>query len=323
MGTIVESFGSAPRSSGTRMLLCRDGRFFGTIGGGELEGICIARARELLAEGPDYALLRFDLTASQAAAAGMICGGAVQVLLQRLEPAEETVEFFQALTEAFAEGASPVLLTLMQENLPPRLLIHVPGARPGPDLPSGLASELLGRLGRTNQPFTLNAGEVRLHCDPLIRPVRLYLVGAGHVALATAHLAGFLGFEVVVMDDRSEFANRERFPEAHEVRVIGSFDQCLTGLQAGDYVVIVTRGHLQDQEVLAQALRTGAGYIGMIGSRRKRDALYAALRREGFVDPDFLRVHCPIGLPIGGESPEEIALSIVAEMQQFRYKKPA
>ena len=322
MGTIVESSGSAPRSSGARMLLCRDGRFFGTIGGGELEGICIARARELLADGPDHALLRFDLTASQAAAAGMICGGAVQVLLQRLEPTEETMKFFQSLMEAFAEGASPVLLTLMHKDLPPRLMMHVPGARSGPDLPPGLAGELLGRIGRTNQPFTLIDGEIRLHCEPLIRPVRLYLVGAGHVALATAHLAGFLGFEVIVMDDRPEFANRERFPEAHEVRDISSFDQCLAGLQDGDYVVIVTRGHLHDQEVLAQALRTGAGYIGMIGSRRKRDALYAALRREGFADPDFLRVHCPIGLPIGGESPEEIALSIVAEMQQFRYKKP-
>ena len=323
MGTIVESFGSAPRSSGARMLLCRDGRFFGTIGGGELEGKCIARARELLAGGPDYALLRFDLTASQAAAAGMICGGVVQVLLQRLEPAEETVKFFQSLTEAFAEGSSPVLLTLMPQDLAPRLLMYVPGGRSGPDLPSGLVCELLSRLGGTNRPFTLVGDELRLHCEPLIRPDRLYLVGAGHVALATAHLAGFLGFEVIVMDDRPEFANRERFREAHEVRVIGSFDQCLAGLQTCDYVVIVTRGHLHDQEVLAQALRTGAGYIGMIGSRRKRDALYAALRREGFADPDFLRVHCPIGLPIGGESPEEIALSIVAEMQQFRYKKPA
>jgi xanthine dehydrogenase accessory factor len=323
MGTIVESTGSVPRSSGARMLLCRDGRFFGTIGGGEVEGKSIARARELLAGGSGHALLRFDLSASQAAAAGMICGGAVQVLLQRLEPAVETVEFFQSLTEAFAEGTSPVLLTLMQEDLPPRLLIHLPGARPGPDLPPGLAGELLDRLGRTNQPFILNAGESRLHCEPLIRPLRLYLVGAGHVAQATAHLAGFLGFEVIVMDDRAEFANRDRFREVHEVRVIGSFGNCLVGLQAGDYVVIVTRGHLQDQEVLAQALHTEAGYIGMIGSRRKRDALYAALRREGFADPDFLRVHCPIGLPIGGESPEEIALSIVAEIQQFRYKKPA
>lgn len=323
MGTIVESFGSAPRSSGARMLLCRDGRFFGSIGGGELEGICIARARELLAQGPDHALLRFDLTASQAAAAGMICGGAVQVLLQRLEPAEETVKFFQSLTEAFAGGASPVLLTLMPQDLAPRLLLYVPGGRSGPDLPSEFVSELLSRLGGTNQPFTLVGGQSRLHCEPLVRPVRLYLAGAGHVALATAHLAGFLGFEVVVMDDRPEFASRERFPEAREVRVIGSFDQCLAGLQAGDYVVIVTRGHLHDREVLAQALRSGAGYIGMIGSRRKRDALYAALRREGFADPDFLRVHCPIGLPIGGESPEEIAFSIVAEMQQFRYKRPA
>lgn len=320
MGTIVDSSGSTPRSSGSRMLYCWDGRLFGTIGGGELEGQSITRARELLDGGPDHALLRFDLTAGQAAA-GMICGGAAQVLLQRLEPITETVAFFQSLVEAFAQEKSPVLLTLMQQNQSPRLLMYLPGSLFPPNLPPAFHRELLQRLGKTSLPFTLRDGETKLHAEPLIRPLRLHLAGGGHVALATANLASFLGMEVIVIDDRPEFANHKRFPEAYEVRVIASFDQCLTGLGESDYVVIVTRGHLHDQEVLAQALRTEAGYIGMIGSRRKRDALYAALRREGFTDQDFLRVHCPIGLPIGGESPEEIALSIMAEIQQFRYTK--
>lgn len=319
MATIVESSGSAPRGSGARMLLCADGRRFGTIGGGELEGMCIARAGELLAGGPEHALLRFDLTAGQAAAAGMICGGAVQVLLQRLEPVAATMEFFQALAEKSAKRTSPILLTLMPPNLAPRLLIHVAGGRAEAGVPPALLDEFLRRAGTTRLPFTLRADGTILHAEPLIHPLRIHLAGAGHVALATARLAAFLGFEVVVMDDRPEFANRERFPEASEVRVIASFDHCLDGLHADEYVVIVTRGHLHDREVLAQALRTDAGYIGMIGSRRKRDALYASLRREGFADPDLSRVHCPIGLPLGGESPEEIALSILAEIQQFRY----
>lgn len=321
LGTIVASSGSAPRSSGTRMLYCRDGRLFGTIGGGELEGRCISRARELLEDGPGHELLRFDLTADLAAAEGMICGGAVQILLQRLEPEAETMKFFQTLADAYARGRSPALLTMVSDNLPPRLLMHIPGSPFLPDLPPEFLNDALRLASKSGRPATLASGGRKLHIETMTRPLRLHLAGAGHVALATAHLAGFLGYEVNVLDDRPEFANRQRFPDAGEVKVISSFAHCLGRLAADDYLVIVTRGHLHDQEVLAQALRTDAGYIGMIGSRRKRDAIYEALRRQGFSDLDLSRVHSPIGLPIGGESPEEIALSIMAEIQQFRYGK--
>lgn len=320
MCTIVESSGSAPRGSGARMLVCGNDRLFGTIGGGELEGRTLAKARELLRGGPGHALLRFDLTSLQAAIGGMICGGAVQILLQRLEPESETVDFFQDMAESLDQGKSPVLLTMMPQNHSPQLLMYVAGNRL-PALPPELLDELLSRTGKTSMPFCLLHGETKLHAEPLSRPLRLHLAGAGHVSLATARLADFLGLEVTVIDDRPEFANHERFPMAREVKVIDSFRQCLAGLDANDYVVIVTRGHLYDQQVLSQALRTDAGYIGMIASRRKRDTLYAALRRDGFSDQDLLRVHSPIGLPIGGESPEEIALSIMAEIQQFRYMK--
>ncbi len=321
MCTIIESSGSAPRSSGARMLLCQDGRNFGTIGGGALEGESVAKARELLFGQPEHGLLHFDLTSNQAATAGMICGGEVKVLLQRVQPLAETLAFFQSLSDEYARGTSPVLLTLMSPELPPRLLIYIPGSLSLPELLPAFLGQLPLRLAKTSLPFTLTEAEMTLHCEPLIRPIRLYLVGAGHVALATAQLAGFLGLELIVMDDRPEFANRTRFPQAHEVRVVDSFDHCLADLRRNDYVVIVTRGHLHDQEVLVQALHTDAGYIGMIGSRRKRDAIYAALRREGLDERDFLRVCCPIGLPLGGESPEEIALCIMAEIQQCRYKK--
>ena len=323
IGTIVESSGSAPRCSGARMLLGRDGSQIGTIGGGELEGVCIARAREMLAGGAEHALLRFDLTADQAADAGMICGGAVQVLLQRLESNEETVEFFQSLADEFDRRTRPILLTLLQPGRAPRMLVHVAGGRTAVDLASGLVAALSRRAESASLPFIVADGVTRLHAEPLVNPTRLYLAGAGHVALATARLAHFLGFEVIVVDDRPEFANRDRFPEAHEVRVVASYDKCFTGLHPSDHLVIVTRGHLHDKEALVQALGTAAGYIGMIGSRRKRDAIYAALRREGFPERDLSRVHCPIGLPIGGESPAEIALSIMAEIQQFRYGRAA
>ena len=148
----------------------------------------------------------------------------------------------------------------------------------------------------------------------------VYLFGAGHVSLQTAILAKRVGFETVVLDDRMEFANRCRFSDADDVRVLASFEQAFEGLEihADSYLVILTRGHLHDKTVLQQALKTPAGYIGMIGSRKKRDAVYRALEKEGFSSADFEKVHCPIGLSIGAQSPEEIAVSIVAEMIHAR-----
>jgi xanthine dehydrogenase accessory factor len=321
LASIIESSGSAPRSSGARMLVCQDGGFFGTIGGGALEGMALARARELLGDSVDHLVLHFDLTASQAAAAGMICGGRVEVLLQRITPERVNMDFFEKLHEQFRQGRSPLFLTLIPENGAPAFFMQSSGCQSMPGLPDAVRQALIGRPSDSGAPSLLKGKDFRLYAETLIQPISLYLAGGGHVALAVAHLAGFLGLDVVVIDDRSEFASSARFPQAREVRVIPAFAGCLGQLQATDFVVIVTRGHQFDKDVLVQALKTGAGYIGMIGSRRKRDAIYAALRAEGFSDADFRRVHCPIGLAIGGETPEEIALSILAEIQQVRYAK--
>jgi xanthine dehydrogenase accessory factor len=126
-----------------------------------------------------------------------------------------------------------------------------------------------------------------------------------------------------VLDDREEYANRGRFAEQAQVIVLKSFDNCFDGLQldGNSYVVIVTRGHAYDKTVLAQALHTKAGYIGMIGSNRKRDAIYKALLAEGFTAEQLKTVHCPIGLKIETETPAEIAVSIVGELIEKRAQK--
>jgi xanthine dehydrogenase accessory factor len=144
----------------------------------------------------------------------------------------------------------------------------------------------------------------------------VYLLGAGHVAACTAEAATRVGFRVVVMDDRSEFANRERFPQADAIMVLHSFADCLNGFEIdGDaYLVIVTRGHMHDMELLDQALRTKAGYIGMIGSRKKRNAIYAKLIDRGISEAQLEQVRCPIGTAIKADTPEEIAVSIVGEL---------
>jgi xanthine dehydrogenase accessory factor len=153
----------------------------------------------------------------------------------------------------------------------------------------------------------------------------LYCFGGGHVAVPTAHLAVLAGFRVVVIDDRPEFANAERFPEAHNVFVIKDFNNAFEGLEIDEdsFIVIVTRGHQYDRAVLEQALQTSADYIGMISSRRKRDAIYEYLMSQGVKKERLEQVHSPIGIDIGGETPEEIAVSIVAELIKVRSESSA
>lgn len=314
---IVESSGSAPRTSGARMLVLPDGGIRGSVGGGPVEGASLARARKMLEMGESHVLLPFDLNSHTAAQAGMVCGGAVTVLLQRVGP--ERRGFFEKLKELHDARQRPALVTVMGEERAPALALwsEATGLE-GAELPEGMALELARKASKTRQNFSLESEGLRVFAEPLVAPTVLHLVGAGHVALATAKVAAFAGFEVVVMDDRAEFASEERYPEAREVRVLENFNRCLKDLGPDDYVVIVTRGHLHDRDVLAQALRTNAGYVGMIGSRGKRDAVYRSLLDSGYSQSELDRVFCPIGLSIGADTPEEIAVSIVGEMIKAR-----
>ncbi len=313
---IVRNHGSAPRTSGARMIVLGDGSICGSVGGGALEGACQAKAAELFQGKASFAELHFALNAASAAEQGMVCGGSVSVLLHRVGP--DKLPLFWRLQDEYQRGKRPILLTALPKGeLPPTLALLGTGEES--DLPAELQAEILRKFRRA--PFLLEYDGLEVFVEPLVHPGRVHLAGAGHVAYAVAGIAALVGFEVVVMDDRQEFANKERYPLAREVRVLESFDNCIGKLGPDDYLIIVTRGHLHDREVLAQALRTSAGYIGMIGSRRKRAAVYESLRQEGFTDADLDRVNCPIGLSIGADTPEEIALSIVAELVQVRAGK--
>jgi xanthine dehydrogenase accessory factor len=182
------------------------------------------------------------------------------------------------------------------------------------------------RAGRCPTLFTLKderKGErdgEQVVIEPVLGSGTVHLFGAGHVSREVATVAHRVDFRVEVYDDRSEFANRERFPQADAVHVPEDMATALdpTRIDPNSYVVILTRGHRYDMDVLARALRTGACYIGMIGSHRKRDTIYESLRKQGVSEEELSRVHCPVGLDIHAETPTEIALSIVAELVSFR-----
>jgi xanthine dehydrogenase accessory factor len=191
------------------------------------------------------------------------------------------------------------------------------------------AKEVMERETPRKMVFNLNhdasydsglicGGTLEVFVEPVLPQATVYLFGAGHVATALAKAAEAVGFAVSVVDDRETFANRERFPTAKEV--FTTYEEAFERItpNSSSYLVIATRGHRDDMRVLAWAARTAARYVGMIGSKRKVFSVYQALEREGFRPEEFEKIYAPIGLSIGARSPEEIAVSILAELIAVR-----
>jgi xanthine dehydrogenase accessory factor len=158
-------------------------------------------------------------------------------------------------------------------------------------------------------------GTLEIFIEPILPPAELYIFGAGHVGTSLYRIARIAGFDVTMVDDRETYANRERFPEAQQV-IAEDFEHAAAQIKPSEssYIVIVTRGHRDDMRVLRWAVQTPARYIGMIGSKRKTIGIFQELQKEGLAAHLFDRVHAPVGLDIGAITPEEIAISITAEL---------
>ena len=193
------------------------------------------------------------------------------------------------------------------------------------DAVSLLASEEKARLVHYDLVGDLGmrcGGRMSVYLEKIGGKPRLLVFGAGHVAAPTAALAESVGFDVWVVDDRPEWANGERFPTARRV-LVQPFMEFLDGeeIRPGDYLVVVTRGHAHDQEIVERVLSGPQEYLGVIGSRRKSQEMRRELIEQGGDKEAIDRIRCPIGLPLGGRSPEEIAVSIVSELIMARYGK--
>ncbi|HON43967.1 MAG TPA: XdhC family protein [Planctomycetota bacterium] len=161
----------------------------------------------------------------------------------------------------------------------------------------------------------LENNTLQVYFDVLTAPDQLFIIGAGHIAMALCKMATQVGFQVSVLDDRPEFVSKERFPEATH-RLAGDFVSTLKGItfSKDTYLVLVTRGHVHDRDCLRIVLQYDLAYIGMICSLRRRATTYQLLEQEGYSKEQLNRIFAPIGLPIGGETPEEISLGIMAEI---------
>lgn len=324
LARIVRLVGSAPRQVGAACIVCADGSLLGTIGGGLLEFEVVARAKQMLAEGAGSAMVEYRMTGKALEASEMLCGGVADVYLERLAPDNPaTREVFAAAARLAAGDARGTLVTRMAAGLAAddaraRVLLCSGRAAAGglPGLPEDMSDLTQKRHARQE---TLGDGGMTVFVETIAAEDRLILFGAGHVAACVAEVAGRVGFGITVVDDRAEFANAERFPMADDI-VVAPFDGVMERLAVtrNSFLVIVTRGHAHDYTVLKQALATRAGYVGMIGSRTKRRTIYNKLLEEGVTQEQLDAVHSPIGLRIGAETPEEIAISIVGEMIAVR-----
>ncbi|NPV75472.1 MAG: XdhC family protein [Anaerolineae bacterium] len=342
LATIFSSSGSAPRTAGAHMIVRSGGDILGTIGGGMLEAQ-VQQAAPHLFERKKSLVKHFNLTGKDASVLEMICGGQVEVLVETIDAANETylVIFEELLTaiknhrkawqiltlpekEGEFDGAQRCLVKAQDPTVNGWGIAAVGGVACA-EFPEALVSEVMARpeIMETQYPVVVNLQGRRLLVEPATHFGTVYLMGGGHISQKLAPLTHMIGFETIVVDDRPDFVSAERFPTADRRVLVQSFDRALEGftLDSASYIVIVTRGHLHDKTVLAQALRSQAGYIGMIGSLRKRDLIYKELEESGFSREDFKRVHAPIGLPVGAESPEEIAIAIAGELIKVRSEK--
>jgi xanthine dehydrogenase accessory factor len=327
LATIIASEGSTPLRPGARMLVDADsGQSVGTVGGGLVEAEVQKSARELLRSGGHCAVRTFTLTEEQSDG-NFLCGGSLDILIARLTM--EDLALYSAVIDRREEGNDVAVVTVLHDGPVIRGKFLIPASKEQAGTQEDDLSPLRGIAGELSASFSemvhaaveeqnvvrVPLPEGALIVEPVIGLRDLLIFGGGHVSLFLSRCAALAGFRVTVVDDRAEYANAERFPEAFRTIAADfdrAWDECV--IRPSTSIAIVTRGHKYDERVLERAVRTQAGYIGMIGSKRKVMTTFGHLVGRG-MPRDLLRnVHAPIGLAIGAMTAEEIAVSITAEL---------
>jgi len=287
IATVVTTWGSSPRPLGSRMLVSRSGRMAGSVSNGCIEGAVFEEAQKVLAAGQPK-LIEFGVADDLAFEVGLACGGHIEVFVQ---PATEVHDR---------------VVGLLDRERPFTLLT---------DLRSG---EVEIKEGEAGTELAVRDGD-RFE-EPFPGPAHMVIVGGIHIAIPLHRLAKLMGYRVTVVDARAKFATAERFPEADSI-IAEWPDEALAKIAIGrsTAVVILTHDPKFDMPALRTVLRTEAGYIGAIGSRKTNQNRFDALREEGFTDEQLARVHGPIGLDLGGRGAEETALGIMAEVTAVRF----
>jgi xanthine dehydrogenase accessory factor len=334
LATIIEASGSTPQKAGASAIFSQRGLLGGTLGGGLLEADAERKALRALKRKTSL-MYEFSLQEDISSEDGAICGGKVKILIDILPRKYRKV--FLGLKRSLSAGEPGILATHIQMGSPKKVFISRAWLKKGQklleiqdvihsvlkDLTKGKEIAAEAKLVESGEDaFSRSLKGSLLFFEPQFPLPKLVLAGAGHIGQAVAHLGNLLGFEVTVIDDRPEFANRKRLSEADTIivdeisRAIRTFP-----VDPDTYIVIVTRGHAKDAEALRACIRSQAAYVGMIGSNRKVRLMQQKFLKEGWATRDeFDRIYAPIGIPIHSKTVEEIAVSIAAQLVKVRQK---
>jgi len=330
LATVVKTSGSTPQKPGAKLLVRDDGSGVGTLGGGCVEGDIWFAAQQLLKSGGVSEMRSYELNEELAAEDGLICGGTMYFLI---DPVRQPVDYQIHAVEVVAayEGGPPVaIVNLMVApdssgfTVGAKLLVRENGEIVGTLGDSGLdertarKAATLMALGKQEYFIDEETG-TEAFIEAFTTPPTMVLAGGGHVSKAIAPIARSVGMRVFVVDDRPEFSNPERFPEA-EIVLTQDFVSGIADLpiNANTFIVIATRGHRYDDTALEAAALTPARYVALLGSKRKTIMIYEELLRRGVPIERVRELRAPSGLDITARTPEEIAISIVAEILMFR-----
>jgi xanthine dehydrogenase accessory factor len=324
VATLVRACGSVPRLPGARLLMTRTGKMVGSVSGGCVENDVFEHALRVL-DTRQPIIVRYTAADPAGLEVGLSCGGSIEVLIEPFVAATAWRALALAIRQergaALAVGLAPPALAGST------LAVSDDGTAAGSvvaalDPQITLAAYRLSTQGGTSVldlPWNGDTATVFLQAFPV--PRRLFVVGATHTAVPLCRMAKVLGFHVTVVDARSAYATRERFPDADDL-LQARPDQVLdTACTPATAVVILTHDQKFDVPALASALRAGARYVGILGSRKTHARRQAELLQHGFSADDLGRIRAPIGLDLGGRAPEEIALAILAEILAVRYER--
>ena len=338
LATVVRTSGSTYRRAGARMLLTSDGRSAGLISGGCLESDLRARSADVLRTGKPL-LVRYDSTSPDDVlwGLGLGCPGIAEVLLERVSGMEEctALEFIEECRRLRSAGAIAFPYTLtgptgdlvgsrvfVREGLAPK---GGPAGDPLAGALGGACSSALGAQKSSQLSVTLPGGKAEAFIEYVSPPVLLFVFGAGPDAAPLVRLAKELGWYVTVVDRRSAYLTKESFPSADELVLAhpGETRDALA-VPPGAVAVIMTHNFDTDVALVRTLLASAASYVGLLGPRAKADLLLGRLAEEGIMptEDETRRFHSPVGLDIGAETPEEIALAIVAEILSTLHERP-
>ena len=328
MATVIRTKGSTPQKPGAKLLVRKDGTGVGTLGGGCVEGDIWYAASQLMRRGGDAQYREYELNEDLAAEDGLVCGGTMFFLIDPVYRPEQYLDVAKEIDAAYEGGPSVALASLIRSanglgSIGSKLFIREDGSTEGSlgdlrlDRDAIQRARNLMAMGRNE--YVITDEGVEYFIEAYTTPPQLVICGGGHVSRALASHAKPLGFRLFITDDREEFANTQRFPEADMV-VAKKPEDALKELpiNPNTFIVVATRGHRFDNIALAAAADTPARYVGLMGSKRKTILIYEDLVRMGLNEERLREIRSPIGLDIHARTPEEIAVSIMGEILMFR-----